>query len=303
MMSQTTLEQPMAAASAVAEEQSFDPSPAFTGSRRISAFDFLPELHLPDTDHDSPPVHEELPAYTTEIAPPYEERQNLEPVLSYGFYQIGRKLQIVTPATRATIYRPRYRITTRSATSIFSKKPEYTLTKLPTGADAAVAGSRSKDVATMNFDRNGELPWMPRATVVHYGTSSKNYPIEARNFSDWNVKMDEETYTWRLADHPTSLVLVEQSSDSIVARFAYSRDGTDATRGAEVGQMDFFGGNKSEDQNWVELVLATCVVAMQHWKSMGRHYRNDVTPRSCSIIGLGNATGGTAHFRRASNFL
>lgn len=295
------MEQPIAGATTVTQEQSS--IPVYTGSRRTSAFDILAELDLADYDHGLPPVDEELPAYTAEIAPAYEERQNLEPVLSYCFYQIARKLQVVTPATRATLGRPRYRITTRSTTSIFSKKPEYTITKLPSGAEAAVAVSKAKDVATMNFDRNGELPWMPRATVVHYGTSTKNYPIEAPNFSDWKIKMDGETYTWCLADKPTSLVLVEQSSDSIVARFAYSRCGTAATRGAEVGQMDFFGGNRNDNQNWVELVFATCVVVMQHWKSMGKRYTNSVTPRGCSIIGLGGSGDGRAHFRRASSFL
>jgi hypothetical protein len=301
MTSQTMMEQPMAVASSVTQEHIATTLPTYTVSRRISVFEVLTD---PDHEHvDSPPALEELPAYTAEIAPAYEERQNLEPVLSYCFYSIARKLQIITPATRATLNRPRYRITQRSAPSLFSKKPEYTLTKLLSGAEAAVVGSKGKDVATMNPDRNGQLPWMPRATVVHYGTNIKNHPIEAPNFSDWKIKMDEETYVWCLADKPTSLVLVEQSSDSIVARFAYSKDGTSATRGAEMGQMDFFGGNRNDDQAWIELVFATSVIVMQHWKSMGRHYRNDVTPRSCSIVGLGGSSDGRAHFRRASNFL
>jgi hypothetical protein len=298
-------EQSSAASSAVIQEQTWTAYSISTRSRRVSAFEILTEHEeLIDHDHDLLPAHEDdLPAYSEETAPAYEENHNTEPVISYCFYQVARKLQVATPATLATINRPRYRITTRSAASIFSKKPEYTLTRLPTGAEAAVAGSRGKDVATMNFDRNGELPWMPRATVVHYGTTIKNYPIEARNFSDWKIELDGDTYTWRLAYDPTSLVLVEQSSDSIVARFAYSRHGTDAKRGAEVGQMDFFGERRSEDQNWVELVFATSIVAMQHWKSMGRHYRNDVAPRSYSIVGLGSSRDGAAHFRRASSFL
>jgi hypothetical protein len=309
-MSLTLMEQSSTSYAAVVPEQAPPPPQTPIENRRIVVIDVVNEPSISDQDYASrpPPIDdEELPAYEEEAhatAPVYEERHRLAPVISYCFYQISRKLQIITPATITTLDRPRYRVSNRSSPNVFSKKADYTLTKLPRGAQAATSSCSGKDVATMNFDRNGELPWMPRATVVHNGASKKEYPLQARNFSDWKVNIDGGWFTWRLADKPTSLVLVEQSSESIVARFAYSKVGTDATRGAEVGQLDIFGGSKSEDQAMIELVLATCVVAIQHWKSMGRHYKNDVTPRTCSVIGLGNsyfANDGSRFSRRASN--
>lgn len=155
----------------------------------------------------------------------------------------------------------------------------------------------------MNFDRNGEVPWMPRATVTHHhiNTGSTKYPIQAPNFSDWKVQKDEQIYMWCLAENPISLVLVEQSSKDVVARFTYSRLGTTATRGAEVGKMDFFGGDGNLAQTWIEFVFATCVVVMQHWKSMGRHYKNDDMPRSASITGVGIPRDEMERIQRASH--
>jgi hypothetical protein len=130
----------------------------------------------------------------------------------------------------------------------------------------------------------------------------------APNFSDWKFKFNNELYYWRLTDKPTALSLMEHSSNSIVARFTYSIYGTNATRGAEVGLLDIFGGYRSGDTEVVELVLSTCQVPIYHWKNMGRHYRNDVTPRHCSIVGplgLGNSffAGNASRSgpRRASN--
>lgn len=272
--------------------------------RRISAFDSLTDPDLSDLSFDLPPVLDELPAYTEEIVPAYEEPdgRDCESTLSFCFYQIARKLQIVTPATHATLNRSRYRISTRSTTGVFSKKPGYTLTKLSSGAEAASLDSKGEDVATMNFDRNGELPWMPRATVTHHDINAGNtkYPIQAPNFSDWKVQKDGQSYIWCFAENPISLVLVEQSSKDVVARFTYSRLGTTATRGAEVGKMDFFGGDGTMAQTWVEFVFATCVVVMQHWKSMGRHYKNDDMPRSASITGVGIPRDEMERIQRAS---
>lgn len=271
---------------------------------RLSAWEALTDS---DTSHHSlhlPHAPDELPAYTAEIAPAYEgyDGDNQEALLSFCFYQVARKIQIITPATHAILTRPRYRISARSTTGIFSKKPGYTLTKLALGAEAASLDSKGEDVAAMSFDRNGELPWMPRATVTHHelNTGSTKYPIQAPNFSDWNVQRDGQMYTWCFAENPTSLVFVEQSSKDIVARFTYSRLGTTATRGAEVGKMDFYGGDATMPQTWIEFVFATSLVVMQHWKSMGRHYKNDDMPRSASITGIGIARDEMERIQRAS---
>jgi hypothetical protein len=268
---------------------------------------------------EAPDEDEELPEYQDEEGrsqlPDYEERHLLEPVVSYNVYQISRKLQILTPATRATFDRPRYRVTARSGPSIFSKKPNFTLTRLPTGAHAAVENCPGKEVGFVNFDRVGQLPWMPRATVEvldDSGSSSLekkiSYDMCAPNFSDWKFNINNELFFWRLTDKPTALSLMEHSSSSIIARFTYSMHGTDATRGAEVGVLDIFGGSRSEDREMIELVLSTCQVPINHWKNMGRHYKNDVTPRNCSVVGpltLGNSffarDGSGLAARRASN--
>lgn len=101
---------------------------------------------------------------------------------------------------------------------------------------------------------------------------------------------------------------MEASSGSIVARFKYSKHGTDATRGAEVGTMEIYGGSRNEELEMVEFVLSTCQVPLVHWRTMGRHYKNDITPRHCSVSGhivLGSSffsgMGGVDGSRRVSN--
>lgn len=289
---------------AIATQESSSSLPSNNPFRRISAFETLIDPDTSDHSLGLPPALDELPAYTEEIVPAYEgpDSEIQEPVLSFCFYRIARKLQIITPATHVTLNRPRYRISSPSITGIFSKKPGYTLTKLASGAEAASLDSKGEDVAAMKFDRNGELTWMPRATATHHDTNtgSMRYPIQAPNLSDWKVSKDGQIYTWCFAENPMSLVLVEQSSADIVARFTYSKLGTMATRGAEVGKMGFFGGNETTAQAWVEFVFATSVVVMQYLKSMGRHYKNDDIPRSASITGMGLPRDEMERIQRAS---
>jgi hypothetical protein len=144
---------------------------------------------------------------------------------------------------------------------------------------------------------------MPRATVCHGEGTPKFYQMYARNFQDWNISFNSLSFTWRLTDQPTSLILVEHGSDSIVARFSYSSFGTDATRGAEVGQLDIYGGSRSEDDDTIELVLASCQVVIHHLKSMGRHYKNDITPRTRSVSTAAMGNSFFAAPRRASTLL
>ncbi|KAE9965832.1 hypothetical protein BLS_007374 [Venturia inaequalis] len=288
----------------IATQEPFSSLPSNNPFRRFSAFEILTEPDISDHSLNSPSRLDELPTYTEEIVPAYEgpHSHNQEPALSFCFYQVARKVQIITPATHATLTRPRYRISARSTTGIFSKKPSYTMTKLALPAEAASLDSKGEDVATMNFDRNGELPWMPRATVTHHvtNTGSTRHLIQAPNFSDWKLQKDGQTYAWCFSANPVSLVLVERSSMDTVARFTYSRLGTMATRGAEVGKMDFFGEDGILPQTWVEFVFATCVIVMQHWKSMGRHYKNEDMPRSASITGIGLTRGEMERIQRAS---
>lgn len=287
------------------------PSPPYTNTstRRLSVLEVLIEAEPLQHDYIAQPsLDEELPSYEEHNLPAYAERHLQAPVVSYCIYQITRKVQVITPAALSNFDQPRYRVSTRGSPSLFSKKADYTLTRVPAGR--ALESKPEKDVALMNANRSGEIPWMPRATVMH-GEDPNNrtkYPMQARNFQDWTITFNSINYVWRLADKPTSLVLIEISSDSIVSRFSYSKDGTDATRGAEVGQLDIYGGSQSEEQDTIELVIASCLVAINHFKCMGRHYRNNVTPRTCSIgaAAMGNsffATDPLADSRRASHSL
>jgi hypothetical protein len=267
-----------------------DPSPPsldILGRRRISVTEYAAEPDVPDHDYASrPPPDEELPEYdATIVLPVYIDRHLQNPVASYCIYQVGRKLQCITPADMSSFDRPRYRLSARASPSLFSKKADFTLTRLPGGRQAALGNCPERDVATMSFDRNGAVPWMPRATVCQGDCASnrKPYRMRATNFKEWTIDIDQEVFTWRIADNPTSLTLVEHTTDSIVARFSYSELGTDATRGAEVGRLDVYGGSVSEEQDTIELVIASCKVAVEHLKNMGRHYRNGSTPRSHSV--------------------
>jgi len=259
---------------------------------------------------------EELPDYeevtTRSRLPGYEERYLLEPVVSYNIYQIDRKLQILTPASRALFGRPRYRVTARSG--IFSKKADCTLTRLPTGAAAAAERTPGKEVALINFSRSGQLPWMPRATVrlvtsQHEAGVDKMEPcyMSAPNFSDWKFDFLDDTYFWRLTDKPIALSLFDLNSGSIVARFTYSARGTDASRGAEMGMLDIFGSTRSDDVQTIELVLGTLQVPINHWKNLGRHYKNNINCNTAGQIASGATTfttnGNGEAVRRASNIV
>ncbi|KIW02465.1 uncharacterized protein PV09_06273 [Verruconis gallopava] len=267
---------------------------------------------------------EEPPGYGQETGlpqlPGYAERHLLEPVVAYNVYQINRRLQVLTPATRATFSRPRYRVTARLGPAMFSKKADFTLTRLPTGIAAATENSPGKDVGFARFDRAGQLPWMPRATVELVcgdvsGSNKLTYDLYAPNFADWRFRINNELYYWHLTDRPIALSLMENSSNSVVARFTYSKLGTDANRGAEVGTFSIFGGHRSGDTETVELVLSSWIIAVNHWKNMGRHYRNSdaaptTTVRNFSTVGpvgMGSSffarDGRSSGPRRASNIV
>jgi hypothetical protein len=100
--------------------------------------------------------------------------------------------------------------------------------------------------------------------------------------------------------------------DRIVARFSYSAQGTDAMKGEAVGTLDIYEvvmdeGSSSEDEGgggtawtsemaWVETVIAGAELVVQHWRAMGKHFKNTVRPSRCSVYGIEAASlsgGGT----------
>jgi len=133
------------------------------------------------------------------------------------------------------------------------------------------------EVANTGFDHRSRLPWMPRAMLsyIDYSTGERTESeMAAPNFADWKVLIGDKLFSWNLATRPTSLILLDRTSEAVAARFLYSRYGTDAVNGAEVGTLDVYSGYGDEADGSTAWILATCQIAIMHWKGMGRHYRN-----------------------------
>jgi hypothetical protein len=101
--------------------------------------------------------------------------------------------------------------------------------------------------------------------------------MESNNFSDWEFTMAGVTLAWNLERKPSCLTLKEKSEGRIVARFTYSKSGTMARNGAEVGKLELYrSGILLEDD--VEKILASVMVPITHFKRMGRQYWNAPPP-------------------------
>ncbi|KAF2494031.1 hypothetical protein BU16DRAFT_528198 [Lophium mytilinum] len=225
---------------------------------------------LPTDDHEHD--HEELPHYEPHSPPVYERRDSSMssvPKISYHLRQISKKVQILVPF--GPTHAPLYKIVSRGAPSFLSKKSEMTLRRVQRGSVEALEGD---EVANIDFDNNGPLPWCPRAKIA---CGSTRYSMEARNFADWKIPMGEgrSAFYWRLDDRPVSLAFVEGSSGVVFARFTYSECGTVAANGAEVGELVIFRDGFLGDGSEVEMIASSCVIAITHFKKMGRHYRNE----------------------------
>jgi len=265
--------------SLIVEAEDDDLPPAFESytRRRSSVTNSLIEDDAVGIDPADEPPDEELPDYEVSDLPSYEDDRLRTPVTIYRLFQIAKNLQHVRPANGSLRERPSYRIVFRSSPSMFSKKADMTMQKMKTGSKPE--DDTGDEVATINFDRTNKLPWMPRACVSHTPQVQeiKTYPMAAPNFNDWKFNVESKVFSWNLASRPASLVLLDRTAKDIAARFVYSRYGTDANKGAEVGQLDIYSGYGSEQDSTVEWMIATCQIAIQHWKNMGRHYKNKVT--------------------------
>jgi hypothetical protein len=216
---------------------------------------------LDNVGHD-----EELPCYDADAAPAYDDSLDDEPLARYHLRQYDRKTQILraygAPAASS------YRITSNSF-RMFSKKPEMEV--LYTSPDM-----RQRNIAVLAFDKDGPLPWCPRAhfDYMELDGSSTRHKMEARNFADWTVALDDRQYEWTIATQPTSLVLREVDAAVVVARFTYSPLGTRAMRGAEVGELVLFRDAIMVDTHSQDLVVCSLMIALTHMKKMGRMYHN-----------------------------
>jgi len=220
----------------------------------------------PWDDMDEDAHDEELPDYEADAAPAYDFISFDDPIATFHLRQYDRKIQLLRPygASQASSYR----ITTNSF-RVFSKKPEmevlYTSKKM-----------RQRNIATMSFDKDGPIPWCRRAHLVHTdadGTATV-YKMEARNFVDWAMVFGERRYEWSISIRPRFLVLREVNSDRVIARFTYSQCGTQAMRGAEVGELKLFRDPLTMGIHGTDKVVCSMMVAMTSLKKMGRNYHN-----------------------------
>lgn len=227
--------------------------------------------------------HDELPHYEPQTPPRYERRdssRSAPPKLSYHLRQINKKLQILVPF--GPTHAPLYKIVSRTSPSFLSKKAEMTLRRVERGS---VETSLGEEVATIDFDNSGPLPWCPRAKIAcGQGAGAKRYNMESKNFADWKIPMgDRPAFYWRLEERPIALAFIEGSTGTVFARFTYSVCGTIAANGAEVGELEIYRDGFLPEGDEVEMIASSCTIAIMHFKKMGRHYRND--PKTAEVFG------------------
>ncbi|KAF2112147.1 hypothetical protein BDV96DRAFT_581241 [Lophiotrema nucula] len=217
-------------------------------------------------DDDLP--HYDSPDYEPMTAPQYDEAEAQLPLHCYHLRQIDRKQQIFVPFGPSA--NASYKMANQGTFRLFSKKPEIQLIR------TATEGGVEDPVASINLDKDGPLPWRPRANFSHFGSNSTTvHTMESRNFSDWTIDIAGTPYIWVLGGRPISLSLRTQNSDFVIARFTYSSQGTLATGGAEVGELSIYRDQLSVDRDGIEKIMCGVLVAVLHFKKMGRHYWND----------------------------
>jgi hypothetical protein len=232
-------------------------------SRRLDLLDLV--------THD-----DELPDYEPTTAPQYSRGDYAIPLHTYHLRQIDRKLQIFVPFGPSGS--ASYKVTARG-TRLFSKKPDLDIWRI------SGRGKDQEHTASLWFDDNGPLPWRPRA---HFALGSCTHGMESRNFHDWTVMIGEAAYDWTLGTRPVSLELTEKSSAEIIARFIFSAHGMTASGGAEAGDLYVYHHALSADNDGVESILCGLVVAIAHFRKMGRYYSNeekDLPIRATSLSG------------------
>lgn len=229
-------------------------------------------------DIDGVAPDEELPAYEDDAAPAYDSAAFDEPLATYGLRQYDRKIQLLV--SYGANNKSSYRITTNGF-RMFSKKPEMEV--LYTSHEM-----RQRNIAQINFDNDGPLPWCPRAHFDYHDSSGvqSTTSMKAPDFADWQFEMGGRRYVWALSMNPSSLVLQEETSSVVISRFTYSACGTQAARGAEVGILHIWRDPLTMGADGMDKVVCSLVVSITHLKRMGRQYTNlsDELVRSASLV-------------------
>jgi hypothetical protein len=234
---------------------------------------YAPRLNPWDLEDVAP--DEELPSYEASSAPAYDSGLYDEPLVTYHLKQYDRKIQMLVAQGGASAAAS-YRITTNSF-RMFSKKPEMEV--LYTSREM-----RQRNIAVIRFDNDGPLPWCPRAHFDYTENGSATmHKMEAKNFVDWIFTLGGSRYEWSLCTQPSSLVLREVDSAVEIARFTYSPLGTQAMRGAEVGELMLFRNALTMETYGSDKVVCSLMVALRHLKKMGRNYIND--PNQMTRVG------------------
>ncbi|KAF2187208.1 hypothetical protein K469DRAFT_663268 [Zopfia rhizophila CBS 207.26] len=239
------------------------------------------------TSYSSAPQEEALPSYD-QHTPQYDPQAFHTPILTYHFRQTKTNLQIIVPFGPAP-NTPSYEAAYRSSTSlpIFSRKAKQ-MEEQP-GRNNQGGTTREERIVRMDFHSEGDLPWYPRARfrikVERDGEEkSQSVEMQAKDFRNWTVNMNEETYIWKLREIPCCLELSalhpyapSSVSDTtpITARFMYGKVGTNVLNGGEIGKLEIFREGLTEKRDGLESVICGCCVVVQYFKGLGRKYRND----------------------------
>ncbi|KAF2868634.1 hypothetical protein BDV95DRAFT_500140 [Massariosphaeria phaeospora] len=235
----------------------------------------LPQRLDPLDFFDVPP-DEELPSYEPPSAPEYQRVDSDAPLHTYHLRQDHRKLQTFVPLEPATS--AVHRVAARGG--LFSKKPDLQLLR------ASTEQAPEKHVASIYFDNDGPLPWCPRAHFTHTGAAVPiTHTMEAKNFQDWTLQIRGVTYAWVVEGKPVGVALCEMTSHAVAARFTYSRCGTRAARGMDVGELVVYRDDLSLSEEGVEKILCGLMVAIVNLKKMGRHYWNDAPVGGRAVAG------------------
>lgn len=234
----------------------------------------MPTTRLSPWDLDVAP-DEDLPNYEASTPPAYSSGTFDERVVTYHLRQYDRKIQMLLSYDAAIS--SSYRITTNSF-KLFSKKPDMEV--LYTSQDM-----QQRNIAEIRFDNDGPLPWCPRANFNYTEATGAGaiHKMESRNFTDWTIVLGEQSYEWSILINPSALVLKQSNSDMITARFTYSECGTQAVRGAEVGELTVFRDGLTQETGGADKVVCSFMVALTHLKKMGRCYRNPSASEAAGV--------------------
>lgn len=249
-----------------------------TALQRISPLDF-----------DVAPDDEELPSYEPSSAPAYDDTLFDEPYITYTLRQYDRKIHmLIADGTTASSYR-----ITMNGFRLFSKRPDMEI--LYTSPQ-----HRQRNIATISFDRDGPLPWRPRAHFEYTEESGLTTPttMESPDFTNWTFQCADQRYCWMVDFKPVSLVMVEIGSNVATARFTYSSKGCAAARGCDVGKLAIYRDHLTMQRQGNDMVVCSLLVALTHLKKMGRHYANSEdgqeVARAASLSRIQSATRRTS---------